>query len=80
MLSREDCRQGHHDKLDVGNGHARPLCLCLCILQHYDSLGDAIHLDVILVHVGAEGDHVNGVEPLLLASRKVMISRADTLV
>ncbi len=35
----------------------------LCILQHYDELGDAVCLHVILVHIGAEGDHVNGVEP-----------------
>ena len=34
----------------------------LCILQHYYVLGDAIRLHVILVHVDAEGDHVNGVE------------------
>jgi hypothetical protein len=63
MLSHKNCRQGHHDKLDVGDGHACPLCLFLCVLQHYNVLGDAVRLQVILVHVGAEGDHVNGVEP-----------------
>jgi hypothetical protein len=63
MLSRKDCFQGHHDKLDVGDGHACLLCLFLCILQHYDVLVDAVCLHVILVHVGAEGDHVNGMEP-----------------
>ncbi len=35
----------------------------LRILQHVDVLGDAIRLGVVVVHVGAEGDHVNGVEP-----------------
>ncbi len=35
----------------------------LCILQHHNVLGDAIHLHVILVHIGAERDHNNGVEP-----------------
>ena len=63
MLSRKDCHPGHHDELDVGNGHAHPLCHFMCILQHYDVLGDAVYLHVILVHVGAEGDHVNGADP-----------------
>jgi hypothetical protein len=45
------------------DGHACPLCLFLGILQHDDVLGDTIRLHVALVHVGAEGDHVDGVEP-----------------
>jgi hypothetical protein len=63
MLSCKDRSGGHHDKFDVGDGHARPLHLFLCILQHDDVLGNAIRLHVVLVHVGAEGDHVDGVEP-----------------
>ncbi len=35
----------------------------LSLLQHDDVLGDAIHLRIVPVHIGAEGDHVNGVEP-----------------
>ncbi len=61
MLGREDSRRGHHNKFDVGNGHASPLCLFLRILQHDDVLGNAICLHVVLVHVGAEGNHVDGV-------------------
>ena len=60
MLGRGDSRQSHHHKFDVGNGHARPLCLFLSILQHVDTLGNAVRLDVILMHVGAEGNHVDG--------------------
>ncbi len=63
MLSRKDGRQGHHDEFDVGDGHARPLCLFLGVLQHDDVLGDPIRLHIVLMHVGVEGDHVNGVEP-----------------
>ena len=62
-MCRKDRHQGHHHEFDVGDGHARPLRLFLGILQHDDVLGDVIHLTVILVHVGAEGDHVDGVEP-----------------
>ena len=63
VLCCEDCRRGHHHKFDLGNGHARPLRLFGGILQHDDVLGDAIRLHIVLVHVGAEGDHVDGVEP-----------------
>ena len=63
MLRREDRRRGHHYEFNVGDGHARPLCLFLGILHHDDVLGDAIRLHIVLVHVGAEGDHVDGVEP-----------------
>ncbi len=63
MLRCKDGRQGHHDKLDVSNGHARLLCLFLSLLQHDDVLGDAVHLRVVPVHVGAKGDHVDGMEP-----------------
>ncbi len=62
MLRRQDCRQGHHDEFNIGDGHAIPLRLLLRILQHDDILGDAIRLHVVLVHVGVEGDHVDGVE------------------
>ena len=63
MLRSKDSRRGHHDELDVGNGHASPVRLFLCILQHDDILGNAVRLHVVLVHVGAEGDHVDGVQP-----------------
>jgi hypothetical protein len=62
MLGRKDSRQSHHHKFDVSNGHARPLCLFLSILQHVDVLGNAIRLDVILMHVGAKGNHVIGMK------------------
>jgi hypothetical protein len=62
MLRRQDCRRGHHNKFDIGDGYASPLCLLLRIVQHDDILGDAIHLHVVLVHVGAEGDHVDGMQ------------------
>jgi hypothetical protein len=60
MLGREDSRRGHHHKFDIGDGHARPFCLFLRILHHDDELGNAIRLHVILRHISAEGDHVNG--------------------
>ncbi len=62
MLGRQDRRRGHHDEFNIGDGHAGPLRLLLRILQHDDVLRDAIRLHVVLVHVGAEGDHVDGVE------------------
>jgi hypothetical protein len=62
MLGREDSRQSHHHKFDVGDGHAPPLRLFLSILQHVDVLGNAVRLDVILMHVGAEGNHVDGMK------------------
>jgi hypothetical protein len=63
MLGREDCRQGHHHEFNIGNGHAGLFHLFLCILHHDDELGDAIHLHIILHHISAEGDHVNGMQP-----------------
>ncbi len=62
MLGPEDSRRSHHHKFDVGDGHALPLCLFLSILQHVDVLGNAVCLDVIPTHVGAEGNHVNGMK------------------
>ncbi len=62
MLGREDSRQSHHHKFDIRNGHDHPLCLFLSILQHVDVLGNAVRLDVVLMHVGAEGNHVNGMK------------------
>jgi hypothetical protein len=62
MLGREDSRRSHHHKFNVGDGHARPLCLFLSILQHVDVLGNTICLDVILMHVSAEGNHVYGMK------------------
>ncbi len=62
MLGRKDSLQSHHHKFDVGDGHARPLCLFLSILQHVDVLGNAVHLDVILMHFSAEGNHVYGMK------------------
>ena len=74
MLCKEDGRRGHHDELDVGDRHASPFRLFLGILQHGDVLGDAIRLPVVLVHVGAEGDHVDGVK-----SPAVSIEEGDDL-
>ena len=64
LLSRENDRQGHHHQLNVGDGHPRPLDLLLSIHHHVDKLGNAIGLGVVLVHVGPESNHVDGVEPL----------------
>jgi hypothetical protein len=62
MLGCKDSRRSHHHKLNVGDGHARPLCLFLSILQHVDVLGNAVRLDVILMHVSAEGNHIYGMK------------------
>ena len=62
MLGCKDRRRGHH-QFDVGYGHARPFCLFLCILHHDDELGGALCLHVILHHISAEGDHVDGTKP-----------------
>ncbi len=63
MLCRKDGCQGHHDKLNVGNGHAHLLHLFLSLLQHDDVLRDAVRLRVVPMHVGVDCDHVNGMEP-----------------
>ncbi len=63
MLGRKDCPQGHHHEFDIGNGHAGPFCLFLHILHHDNELGDAIHLHIILHHISAEEDHVDGMQP-----------------
>ncbi len=63
VLGSKDGGQGHHHQLDVSNGHAGPLCFLLGILHHDNELGDAICLNVVLGHVQAEGDHVNGMQP-----------------
>jgi len=60
MLGRKDSRRGHHHKFDISDGHARLFCLFLRILHHDDELGNAICLHVILRHISAEGDHVDG--------------------
>ena len=59
----KDGRQGHHDKLDVGDGHTHLLGLFLGLLQHDDVLGNALGLGVVAVHVRPESEHVDGVEP-----------------
>jgi hypothetical protein len=61
VLGSKDGYQGHHHKFNIGNGHASPFCLLLSILHHDDKLWDATHLVVVLVHVQAEGAHVNGI-------------------
>jgi len=63
MLGREDRRQGHHHKLDIGNRHAHSFRLFLRILHHGNELGNDICLYVILCHISAEGDHVDGMQP-----------------
>ena len=62
MLRREDRRRGHHHELDVGDGHVRSLRLLLGVLQHDDILGDPVGMGVVPMHVGAEGDHVDGMK------------------
>jgi hypothetical protein len=63
VLGRKDGCQGYHHKFNIGDGHASPCCLLFSILHHDNELGDAICLDVVLGHVQAEGDHVNGMQP-----------------
>ncbi len=63
VLSCQDSRQCHHDKFDVGNRHASPFSLFLGLLHHDNELGDAIRLHVVLHHVRAKRDHVEGVKP-----------------
>ena len=63
MLGCDDRRRSHRHKFDVGNGHARPFCLFLSILHHDNELGNDKCLRVILPHISAEGDHVDGMQP-----------------
>ena len=67
MLGSKDGSQGNHPQLDISNGHASLLCFLLGILHHDNELGDAICLNVVVLvvlgHVQAEGDHVNGMQP-----------------
>jgi hypothetical protein len=62
VLGSEDSCQGHDHKFDIGDRHASPLHLFLRILHHGNELGDAICLHVVLHHVQAEGDHVDGMQ------------------
>jgi hypothetical protein len=63
MLDCKDSHQGHHYKFNVGNRHAGTRHLFLHILHHEDELGDAICLHVILHHICAQGDYVDGMKP-----------------
>jgi hypothetical protein len=63
VLGCKDGSQVYHHKFDIGDGHASLLHLLLSILHHDDELGDANHLNVVLGHVQAERDHVNGMQP-----------------
>ncbi len=76
----KDGCQGHHQQLNIGDGHASPLCLLLHILHHDNELGDAVCLGVVLGHVQAEGDHVNGMQSPAVGIKVAMISRAVTFV
>ncbi len=63
MLGSKDSGRGHHHQLNVSNGHASLLYFLLGTLHHDNELGDDICLSVVLGHVQAEGDHVNGMQP-----------------
>jgi hypothetical protein len=63
VLGCEDGSQGHHHQFDVSDGHASLLCFLLGILHHDDELGDVICLNVVLGHVQAKRDHVDGMQP-----------------
>ncbi len=63
VLDCQDSRQCHHDKFDVGNRHSSLFSLCLGILHHEDELEDVIRLHVVLHHVRAKQDHVEGMKP-----------------
>jgi hypothetical protein len=63
VLGCKDSHRGHHDKFDIGDSHAGPLSLFLCILHHDNELGDAIRLHVVLHHNSVQSDHVEGMKP-----------------
>ncbi len=62
VLGCQDSCQCHHDKFDVNDRHASPFCLFFGILHHDNELGDTIHLHVVLHHVCAKQDHINGMK------------------
>jgi hypothetical protein len=62
VLGCEDGSRGHHQQFNVSDWHASPLHFFLGILHHDNNLGDAICLNVVLGHVQAEGDHVDGMQ------------------
>jgi hypothetical protein len=64
VLGCQDSCQRHHDKFDVSDRHASPFSLFLGILYHDNELGDAIHLHIVLHHVHAKQDHVEGMKPI----------------
>ena len=66
VVGHEDSRGGRHHEFNVGDGHARPLCFLLGILQHDDVLGDPICLQLILVHIHPLGNHVEHVKTTIV--------------
>ncbi len=80
VLGCQDSCQSHHDKFNVNNRHASPLSLFLSILHHDDELGDAIRLHVVLHNVCAKQDHVEGMKPSTVVSRRDMMSMVVTFM
>ncbi len=62
-MGSKDSRGGHHDQLNVGNGHTGTFGFFLGILEHDDILRNTVGLGVVLMHVRAQGNHVHPVEP-----------------
>ncbi len=63
VLGSKDGGQGHHHQFNISDGHASLLHFLLGILNHDNELRDAICLNVVLGHVQAEGNHVDGMQP-----------------
>jgi hypothetical protein len=61
VLCCQDSRQCHHDKFDVGNRHAGPFSMMLV---------DTIRLHIVLHHVHAKQDHVEGMKPSTVGVKK----------
>ncbi len=62
VLGCQDSHQCHHDKFNIGNRYASPICLFGGILHHGNELGNAIRLNVVLHHLRAKQDHVEGMK------------------
>ncbi len=48
MLGCMNCCRGNHHEFVIGDGHASPFHLFLCILHHAKELGDTIRLVLVL--------------------------------
>jgi hypothetical protein len=74
VLSCQDSCRCHHDKSNVGNRHAGLFGLFGGILHHDNELGDTICLHVVLHHVHAKQDHVEGMKPSAVGVKDIRSS------